>query len=79
MSEESEQTEEEGSEECECTCGDCEEDMEVSIKASLGGLELDVSGPENEAEAIFERVWEERLNEAEDMSDALRERMLGFV
>lgn len=69
----------ENAEDCNCTCGDCGDEQEVSIKASLGGLELDVSGPEDSAEETFERVWKKRLEEAETMSDAMRARMLGYV
>ena len=51
----------------------------TTVSASIGALEVEVTGHDlDEAEEVFERVWAHRLQESEEMSDALRARLGGF-
>jgi hypothetical protein len=56
------------------------EENTLEISCSLGEIQLEVSGGTvEETEEVFERVWSERLSEAGQMSDALRDQLqLGY-
>lgn len=50
----------------------------TEIECTLGALSVAVRTPdESEAEALFERLWERHLDESEEISTALQDRMRG--
>lgn len=50
-----------------------DEDIPYEIKCTLGDLQLCVSGPDPEwVDEHFDRKWSERLDESEQMKQAIR-------
>lgn len=55
------------------------ENARTRINFSIGALSLEVENHDPaEAEDLFERVWSRRLDEFEEMTDAMRERMHNY-